>query len=236
MVLVSFSWDDGAVEDLKLMDLALKFNVPSLFFIPVVNSERSVMAPETIKTIDSNNFEIGAHTFSHSYLTNLPIKKAREEIITGKDFLEQLLGKEVRHFSFPGGKYNDDLIEISKKYFKSARTADTGAIVNKNIFLIKPTFHFYNRGKKSLIYNSIKNLSVVYGSTMRNLFSNGYFNFVKDIIADLHNYPGTHRVIVWGHSWEIENCGLWYLLEDLFQWISTNYPLSLRSYSDLIDQ
>jgi hypothetical protein len=235
MVLVTFSWDDGAIEDLKLMDLAIKFNIPSLFFIPAANPERLVMPPESIKILDNNDFEIGAHTFSHKYLTNLPLKNAVEDIVTGKDFLEQLLGKGIPHFCFPGGKYNDDLVEISRSYFKSARTADTGILVNCNSFLIKPTFHFFNRGKKSLIYNSLLGSSIVCGMAIRNLFSHGYFNFVKDIIADLHEYPGIYNVIVWGHSWEIEEHGLWHLLSDLFQWISSNYPASLRSYSELIN-
>src|SRR5450759_2035031 len=129
MVYISFSWDDGAIEDLKLMDLSLKYSIPGIFFIPATNMERGVMPDENIKTLSKNNFEIGAHTYSHLYLTKLEFKKADEELLSGKDFLEQLLGREIPHFCFPGGKYNPELVEASKKYFKSARTADTGALI-----------------------------------------------------------------------------------------------------------
>ncbi len=162
MVNISFSWDDGAIEDKKLMDLSLKYDMPGIFFIPAKNNERGVMPEADMKTLAKNRFEIGAHTYSHAYLTLLPIKKAQEELLTGKEFLEQLLGIEASHFCFPGGQYNPKLLEISKKYFKSARTADTGALVQSNSFLIKPTFHFYNRGRKSLIYNSFKNGSPIF--------------------------------------------------------------------------
>jgi peptidoglycan/xylan/chitin deacetylase (PgdA/CDA1 family) len=156
MIRISFSWDDGAPEDLKLMDLSLNYKVPGIFFIPAKNKERGVMSVDSIKTLSNNNFEIGAHTYSHSYLTDMSLEEADDEISSGKEYLEQILGKEVPHFCFPGGKYNMKLVETSKKYFKSARTADTGAMVRPQSFLIKPTFHFYNRGRLSLIYNSLK--------------------------------------------------------------------------------
>jgi peptidoglycan/xylan/chitin deacetylase (PgdA/CDA1 family) len=235
MVYISFSWDDGASEDLKLMDLSLKFNIPGIFFIPAHNTVRSVMSTENIKTLENNNFEIGAHTYSHAYLTLMPLKKANEELITGKSFLEQLLGKEVPHFCFPGGKFNPELVEMSKQYFKSARTADTGNLIHNNSYLIKPTFHFYDRGKKSLIYNALKNSSAIFRLSLANIFSLNYFEFVKNLIDDLAKTPDTNKIIIWGHSWEIEKYLLWSRLEDLFQNICARYPKNLFAYSDFLN-
>ena len=234
MVLIAFSWDDGADEDLKLMDLSLKYKVPGMFFIPAINPERKVLSAENIKKIDNNRFEIGAHTYSHRYLSKISMNEAQNEIVTGKDYLMQLLGKEIDHFCFPGGEYNDELVAMAKNYFKTARTADTGAIIIKNSFLIKPTFHFYNRGKKSIIYNSFKNSSVINYLTIRNIFSKGYFNFLKNIIADLNDYPENYRIIIWGHSWEIEQFSLWGDLEDFFQWLTLDYSSNLRNYSETL--
>jgi hypothetical protein len=234
MIRVSFSWDDGAVEDLKLMDISLKYSIPGIFFIPVTNEERKVMSIEDIKTLTKNNFEIGAHTYSHSYLTGMPVEKAEDEMNSGKDFLEQILGKGVPHFCFPGGKYNMRLVEASTKYFKSARTADTGALVRPQSFLIKPTFHFYNRGRLSLIYNSLKNKSAVLKFSMTSLKKYDYYGLIKEIIKGLSDTPDFYNIIVWGHSWEIEENSLWEELEDLFQFITTSCPASITAYSDLI--
>lgn len=234
MIRVSFSWDDGAVEDLKLMDMSLKFNIPGIFFIPVTNEERKVMSVEDIKTLSNNNFEIGAHTYSHAYLTELSVEKAEDEIISGKDFLEQILGREVPHFCFPGGKYTRRLVETSKKYFRSARTADTGALMKTDSFLIKPTFQFYNRGKISLIYNSLINISPVFRITLFKVLTPGYFEMIKEIISVLVSTPGYNNIIIWGHSWEIEEYDLWEYLRDLFQFIDAFYSNSLTGYSDLV--
>lgn len=235
MVYISFSWDDGAIEDMKLMDLSLKYDIPGIFFIPANNNERDVLPEGYIKTLSKNNFEIGAHTFSHSYLTLLPLKTAQRELSDGKNFLEQLLGKEAPHFCFPGGKYNNDLLEVSKQYFKSVRTADTGALVQSNSYLIKPTFHFYDRGLNSLIFNSLKNGSPIFRLALSNILTRNYFELLKKLIVSLANSPDSNKIIIWGHSWEMERFNLWWYLEDLFNFVNTNYPKSKLGYSELLN-
>jgi peptidoglycan-N-acetylglucosamine deacetylase len=234
VVNISFAWDDGSVEDLKLMDLCINYNIPAIFFIPVTNPERAVISKSEVKTIAGNDFEIGAHTYSHLYLTTTTLTKADIELSSGRDYYEQLLGKEIPHFCFPGGKYSDKLVEMANTYFKTARTADTGAIIRNNAFLVKPTFHFFNRGKKSLIYNSLKNSSLINYLTIKNIYTRGYFNYLKSIIIDLDNYPRTYRVIIWGHSWEIEQFSLWGDLDDFFCWLTKNYSSRLRNYTGIL--
>jgi peptidoglycan-N-acetylglucosamine deacetylase len=234
MISISFSWDDGAIEDLKLMDLSLKYNIPGIFFIPAKNPERSVMSNDSIRILDKNGFEIGAHTYSHSYLTGLPFNEAKSELKTGKIFLEQTLGKEIPHFCFPGGKYNAKIVEASRLYYKSARTADTGAFVGSDSYLIKPTFHFYNRGMKSLIYNSLKNHSSILRYCFKNIFITGYFALISSLMEDLAKNSSDNRIIIWGHSWEIEKFNLWDHLEKLFANIQERYTENLLKYSDMI--
>jgi peptidoglycan/xylan/chitin deacetylase (PgdA/CDA1 family) len=234
MVCLSFCWDDGSAEDMKMMDLSLKYKIPGIFFIPVTNQERGVITNEDIKLLSRNSFEIGAHTYSHSYLPSLPFEKADEELLNGKTYLEQLLGNEVPHFCFPGGKFNSELVAASKKYFKSARTADTGAVVKDNTFLIRPAFHFYNRGKKSIIYNSLKNASPVFRHSLLNILCSDYFDFIRNIITDLSTSPSIYKMIIWGHSWEVERYLLWAELEDFFKFINDSSLYRISDYSSLV--
>jgi peptidoglycan/xylan/chitin deacetylase (PgdA/CDA1 family) len=234
MVKITFSWDDGSYEDLKLMELSLKHNIPGIFFIPASNNERDVMSEKEIKTIAGQNFEIGAHTYSHAYLTELSLQRAKEELLTGKTYLEQILGNEISHFCFPGGKFNSELVDISKQFYISARTADTGFIGNNRSYLIKPTFHFYDRGKKSLIFNGLKNSIQIFRLAIKNRASSDYFEFIKNIIDDLAIYSGTSYIMIWGHSWEIEKFQLWTKLEALFQYLTSKYPENILSYSDFL--
>jgi hypothetical protein len=234
MIDISFSWDDGAVEDLKLMDISLKHGIPGIFFIPATNKERDVISKKEIQLLTANNFEVGSHTYSHCYLTQISFKKAIEEMISGKDFLEQITGREVPHFCFPGGYYNKKLVDVSRVYFKSARSADTGALVEYESFLVKPSFHFFDRGKRSLVFNSLKNNSIIFRIVLKYILSADYFDILVKILVELSDMPELYRVIVWGHSWEINQFDLWKKLEDLFISINHSFPGRVSRYSDLI--
>lgn len=55
---------------------------------------------------------IGAHTVSHPKLDELIYEEQYQEIAQSKQMLEKLIGKEVKHFSFPHGAHNDETLRI----------------------------------------------------------------------------------------------------------------------------
>ena len=71
---------------------------------------------------------IGAHTVSHPSLANLSKEEQETEIKTSIDSLSQILKKKITLFSYPFGgpgiDFNDDTIEICRKYgiLKAAST------------------------------------------------------------------------------------------------------------------
>lgn len=234
MVHIAFSWDDGATEDLRLSDLCVKYLIPGMFFIPAVNEERPVMSESEIKSLAGNGFEIGAHTYSHKYLTLISDDEAEMELYRGKDYLEQITGSKVIDFCFPGGKYASEHLGKARKIYSSVRTADTGSTVSIDQFLVKPAFHFFNRGRHSLYYNSLKNRSVLFPFFLSNYRVTDYFDLIRQTIDNLANSNSEHRIIIWGHSWELEEFALWSKLEEFFRFITAYHPASLSGYSGLI--
>lgn len=234
MIQIAFSWDDGAVEDLRLSDLCVKYQIPGMFFIPALNEERPVLSGSEIKSLINNRFEIGAHTYSHKYLTNISNDEAEIELYRGKEYLEQLTGSKIIDFCFPGGKYTSEHLKIAREIYSSVRTADTGATVSKDRFLVKPAFHFYNRGRYSLYYNSLRNRSKLLAFLLSNYQVTDYFDFIRKTIDSLAHSNSEYRIIIWGHSWEIEECALWSRLEEFFRFITVYHSTSLSNYSSLI--
>lgn len=51
--------------------------------------------------------EIGSHSLTHRNLTRLDEVGAREQIFASKRKLEDLFGREVRHFCYPHGRWNE---------------------------------------------------------------------------------------------------------------------------------
>ena len=79
------SWDDGFPSDLRVADLLKKYDLQGTFFVPVVNKEnRPVLKANEVAHLAAS-FEIGGHTFSHSYLRDkLSLEEIRTEIWNGK--------------------------------------------------------------------------------------------------------------------------------------------------------
>ncbi|NNF17392.1 MAG: polysaccharide deacetylase family protein [Gammaproteobacteria bacterium] len=67
-----------------------------------------MMTSAQVKSLHAGGMTIGAHTASHPILRRLPAQDAREDIIAGRDFLEQLVGCKLRYFAYPNGKPGQD--------------------------------------------------------------------------------------------------------------------------------
>ena len=232
MISISFSWDDGAVEDLVLLKLLNKYRVPAMFFIPARNDERPVIHPNDVLLLCREGHEIGAHTFNHKYLNCIPMSKVELEIKDGKNYLEDIIAKPVNYFCYPGGKFTPEVSSIAAKYFDSSRTAQTMNFSSQTCHNRKTTFHFYNRGWQSVLKNLLQNDPLMLPN-IAPLLQFDYFDIIKRSIAKLSVTQEMHYIHIWGHSWEIAQQGLWGELEKLFRFINKNHSASLKKYDDI---
>jgi peptidoglycan/xylan/chitin deacetylase (PgdA/CDA1 family) len=92
-----------------------------------------MLTPEMVVALDRAGVEIGAHTVTHPILTSLDDAEARTEIASGKEQLEDLLGKPVRFFAYPNGKVDKDFNAahvrmVRESGFEAAFTTAIGPI------------------------------------------------------------------------------------------------------------
>ena len=204
-----------------------------MFLIPTMNREgRVVINDVVIRRAKSKFIDFGGHTKNHVYLTDILISDVDAEIKDNKDYLEDILGQEVKHFCFPGGKYNSEIIDVVKKYYKTTRTADTMSFVAKDDFLIKPAIHLYPRGKKSIIGNCLRNKSYKEMICVIHNIRHSDFDIYKRLL--LEDVSDVNKdIIIWGHSWEINEKGLWYEVESMFRFINEGFLSSVVHYDCL---
>ena len=208
---IAFSWDDGALEDQRLFELHEKHNIPGMFFIPTRNREgREVITPEIMRMAESSYIRFGGHTENHTYLTSIPLSEVDKEVLLNKDYLENALGHEIEDFCLPGGKYTPEILDVVNKYYKTIRTADTMNFKYSG-GILKPAFHFYPRGIKSLLGNAVKNKNYALAIYVALHFQTDYFELIESMIKKEANTDSS--LMIWGHSWEIENFQLWKKLE-----------------------
>ncbi len=221
MINISFSWDDGSIYDIRLAKLMLKYSIKAIFFIPTTNMEQPYIKKPEIKEIINMGMEIGGHTHSHKYLTTIPKKNIEYEIVSNKEYLENIIHKDIDIFCYPGGFYNPYIENIVKKYYKRARSANTMRFNIQNTFTTDTSFHFYDRGIKSIIKNTFLSDKKEFFDIIKSLNLNT-FEYYKNIIFYLSKKDTLYNIHIWGHGWEIEENNLWAELENMLKFIKDN--------------
>jgi peptidoglycan/xylan/chitin deacetylase (PgdA/CDA1 family) len=79
------------------------------------HGQEQIMSEAQAKGLSSVLVRFGAHTMTHPLLTNISAERARSEILDSRSRLQQLLGCDIKLFSFPYGAYNDTLLEYCRQ-------------------------------------------------------------------------------------------------------------------------
>jgi len=105
---VALTFDDGSESDLLAAAPILEhFAFGATFYITVgFLNKRGYLSSEQLRELSSAGFEIGCHSMTHAYLSDLQEAEIVEEVVTAKERLEDIIGKAVEHFSCPGGRYD----------------------------------------------------------------------------------------------------------------------------------
>lgn len=105
------------------------------------SSERMCLSQDELR-IMSPWVDFGSHGMFHQPLTFLELDVLEREIYESKERIESLTGQPCRHFSFPSGFYNDQVLQaIQEAGYASARSTRVG--VNHNASSL---FHLYVTG------------------------------------------------------------------------------------------
>ncbi len=69
-----------------------------------------MMTTAQLRSLHGAGMEIGGHTARHPILAGLDAAAAKQEILVGKQFLEQAIGGPIRLFAYPNGKPGADFL------------------------------------------------------------------------------------------------------------------------------
>lgn len=215
-ILVTTSWDDGHVLDLKLAEMLNRYNIAGTFYISPEDHEIAAekrLDKENIKNL-SRNYEVGAHTMTHPKLSEIDDMTAQKEIISSKKALEDIVGKPVTSFCYPSGDYQKKHTEMVRNAgFSLARTVKRFSTeIGKNPFETPTTIHAYKH------WSDILPILKEAGPAK---FINHYLNWDELAIALFDKVFANGGVFhLWGHSWEIEKNGDWNRLENVLKHIA----------------
>lgn len=207
--IVTTSWDDGDIRDTRLADLLDKYNIKGTFYLSR-DYRRPRVSDAAIREI-AKRHEIGAHTLSHPNLTEIERDVKQEEIQGGKKWLEDVLGKPIDTFCYPGGQSDDETIAAVKEAgFISGRTTKAP--------VVGEPFDPYRFGVSMTLFPYPFTISEKIGTvTYRTLgFEPWHLHAALEKRAlELFEHARKENGIfhLYGHSWANTKYGLWPVLE-----------------------
>jgi hypothetical protein len=218
-LLVTTSWDDGHPLDLRVADLLEKHGLSGTFYIPCTNSEgRPVMRAAEIGEL-GRQFEIGGHTRDHVILTGLAPRLAADQILTNKQWLEDLLSQEICGFAYVRGLHDGNVRNmVDGAGYRYARTAKTlMSTPGYDRLRIPTTTQFFPHSNSVRIRNFVrKGPTLQRAAVLAALLSEGGLSTRCARAAGACLHFGGHFHL-WGHSWEIDKRDLWSELDCLFR-------------------
>lgn len=114
------------------------------------NDKPLMMTSAQVRELHNSGMEIGGHTVNHPILFGMPPMQARDEILQGREILEEMVAAPVRLFAYPNGKpgcdYSREHVEMLRRAgFAAAVTTSWGSAVAATDPLQLPRFTPWNR-------------------------------------------------------------------------------------------
>ncbi len=205
---ITFSYDDGVLQDFRLVELLNKYGIKATFNI---NSE--LLGTERVLTINGKpiqhnkisrcdvaplyrGHEVAVHTLTHPHLTTLSDEEIIRQVERDRENLSDLVGYEVVGMAYPGGGYqNSDRVERAIRAHtgvKYARTISLGYSFEpqENLFRYKPTAYHIDYDVNYLIADE-------------------FFSMDRGGL-----------LYIWGHSYEFDINDTWAEFEKFLAYIS----------------
>ncbi len=227
-LIVTTSWDDGSILDLKLGELLTKCGIKGTFYIPRFSRRITPMQKVDLLELAAKH-EIGAHTLNHAHLTLIPQSEAKTEIEGSKLYLEEISGKKLKMFCYPFGEFSEDIKQIVK----------AGGFI----------------GARTVKFNGLKGIPDPYELGITTAASNHQSDESGEIarysqavsIKVLSDWEVKAKVLfdlalaeggiwhLWGHSWEIDDHNDWNKLESVLSYVSHRPGVIYASNGETLD-
>jgi peptidoglycan/xylan/chitin deacetylase (PgdA/CDA1 family) len=237
--IVTTSWDDGDVRDVKIAEMLASHGMSGTFYVPIkpFNGNPSLSVSQ-MRSMIAGGFEIGGHTINHEILTEVPVRDLDHIVTTCKKIHEDNLGERLRMFCYPRGRYTRHTVTaLEKAGYEGARTVELLATDTiSGLYDLPTSIQVYRHTRTEYLRN------IVRVRAAKRLFDYvGPLGFGDDWI-DLGKKL-FHRVLenggvwhLWGHSWEIDEMGLWDEMREMLAYVSGRDDVLYLNNGDMVQQ
>lgn len=221
---VTFSYDDGVTQDIRLIELLNKYGLKSTFNINSgllgksgeIRNEQGCVSHNKVERDQVcsiyKGHEIAVHTLTHPNLTGLKQDEIIYQVEEDRKELERLAGYKINGMAYPcGGVNNDDRVAGiigSRTQVKYARTITENYSFEpqQNLLRFDPTIYHLEFVK--------------------------LFELAEEFIKSDSDSP--QIFYVWGHSYEFDYKNTWDLFEKFCRLISGKEDIFYGTNSEVL--
>lgn len=222
---LTFSYDDGVIQDRRLVPLLDKYGLKATFNLNSgwlgkthhfrYKGETFVHQKVEREEVPSlyRNHEVAAHTLTHPKLPTLSDEEILFQVEEDRKVLSSLVGYEVVGMAYPGGTNNHN--ERTEKLIRGhtgiryCRTVDDSHsfAIPENPYELCPSIHH---------------------------LSEQAFDLCREFVQRKTDKP--QLLYIWGHSYELDLEGKWEQLEELFKLLSGHDDIVYGTNAEVLER
>lgn len=222
---LTFSYDDGVVQDRRLIALLDKYGLKATFnissgWLGQTHTFRHKDAEFVHQKVDREevpalyqNHEVAAHTLTHPKLPLLSDEEILVQVEQDRKALSSLVGYEVVGMAYPGATKNHD--ERTERIIRAhtgiryCRTVDDSHsfAIPDNLYELRPTVHHLSPNALELC---------------------------REFVELKTDEP--QMLYIWGHSYELDLEDKWEQLEELFKLLSGHDDIVYGTNSEVFEE
>lgn len=204
---LTFSYDDGVEQDVRLIEIFRKYGLKATFNLnsglyapegtvyPEGQVHRRMTEAQVSELYRGDDIEVAVHGYTHPWLDHMPMNMCTKDLMDDREKLESQFGTLVRGMAYPFGTYSDDVVA------------------------------------------SMRSVGIVYSRTVQSTHDfNMPADWMRLPATCHHNDPElmklAHRFVeesswgrpwmfyLWGHSYEFEGNNNWEVIEEFAEFMS----------------
>lgn len=115
---LTMSYDDGKIQDERLIGIFNKYGIKGTFNLNYGLMEREQEPPRIPGNRVAELYrghEVATHTMTHPTIERCPLTEVAEEILEDRKGLEELTGQLVRGHAYPNGSYSEEIKQLFRQ-------------------------------------------------------------------------------------------------------------------------
>ena len=229
---LTLSYDDGKIQDRRLVDIFNKNGIRATFNVNSQLTDMDIRLDSDEWSSLYKNHEIALHTCTHPTMNRCGSYEITREILEDKTAIEKIIKRPVRGMALPNGAGNKLITSIA---------ADLG------IKYIRPAADQYAVVKSAIEYADCCEGPILLGDENGFSMPSDYMNWVptchhnhnlvefgKRFMA-LTKKQYLYMMYVWGHSYEFTNQNNWELMEDFCKLVGKRDDIWYATNIEIVD-